>query len=280
VALGLDAFRDWWTALLREEQEVREVLAAKAELLIQSALYDRIGVAYTETRRADARIAHAIRTALGDAASVVNIGAGSGSYEPTDLEVIPVEPSETMIRQRPPALPPALLGTAEKLPLPAGSVDAALAVLTAHHWRDRPAAFAEIRRVARRRAVFFTHDPDAVFGWLDDYFPGLAGTTTSRYPRLAEFEALGSVTVEPVPVPADCADGFTAAYWRRPEAYLDAAVRANMSTFALLDERVIADGVARLARDLADRSWHRRYASLLALPRLDVGYRLVVAELL
>ena len=231
------------------------------------------------TRRADARIADAIRTALGDAASVVNIGAGLGSYEPTDLQVVPVEPSETMIRQRPTSLPPALLGTAEKLPLPAKSADATLAVLSAHHWRDRPAAFAEIRRVARRRAVFFTHDPDASFGWLDDYFPGLAGETTSRYPRLAEFDALGGVTVEPVPVPADCTDGFTAAYWRRPDAYLDESVRANMSTFALLDERVVADGVAWLARDLADRSWHRRYASLLTLPQLDVGYRLVAAEL-
>jgi SAM-dependent methyltransferase len=210
---------------------------------------------------------------------VVNIGAGSGSYEPTDLHVVPIEPSETMIRQRPRSLPPALLNTAEKLPLPAKSVDAALAVLTAHHWRDRPAAFAEVRRVARRRAVFFTHDPDAGFGWLDDYFPGLAGDTTSRYPRLAEFDALGSVTVESVPVPADCTDGFTAAYWRRPDAYLDEAVRANMSTFALLDERVVADGVARLARDLADRSWHRRHAALLTFDQLDVGYRLVVAEL-
>ena len=209
----------------------------------------------------------------------MNIGAGSGSYEPTDLRVIPVEPSETMIRQRPPSLPPAVRGSAEELPLPAKSVDAALAILSAHHWRDRTAAFAEIRRVARRRAVFFTHDPDASFGWLDDYFPGLAGKTTSRYPRLDEFDALGSVAVEPVPVPADCTDGFTAAYWRRPDAYLDEAVRANMSTFALLDEHVIADGVARLARDLADRSWHRRHASLLTLPQFDVGYRLVVAEL-
>ena len=127
--------------------------------------------------------------------------------------------------------------------------------------------------------MFFTHDPDARFGWLDDYFPGLAGETTSRYPPLAEFDALGSVSVEPVPVPADCTDGFTAAYWRRPDGYLDEAVRANMSTFAFLDERVVADGVARLARDLADRSWQGRYASLLTLRQLDVGYRIVVAEL-
>jgi hypothetical protein len=90
---------------------------------------------------------------------------------------------------------------------------------------------------------------------------------------------LGRVTVEPVRVPADCTDGFTAAYWRRPDAYLDEAVRANMSTFALLESRVVADGVARLARDLADRSWHGRYASLLTVPELDVGYRLVLVEL-
>jgi SAM-dependent methyltransferase len=217
-----------------------------------------------------------VRAALGDATSVVNIGAGSGSYEPTDLEVVPVEPSEIMIRQRPASLPPAVPGVAEALPLPDKSVDAALAFMTAHHWADRPAAFAEIRRVARKRAVFFTHDPDAPFAWLDDYFPGLAG---QRYPELSEFEVLGRVTIEPVPVPADCTDGFTAAYWRRPEAYLDEAIRANMSTFALLDDQVVADGGARLARDLADRSWHNRYASLLTLPELDVGYRLVVAEL-
>jgi hypothetical protein len=114
---------------------------------------------------------------------------------------------------------------------------------------------------------------------LDDYFPGLAGDTTSRYPQLVEFEVLGRVTIEPVPVPADCTDGFTAAYWRRPNAYVDEAIRANMSTFALLESRLVADGVARLARDLTDRSWHSRYASLLTLPELDVGYRLVVVEL-
>jgi SAM-dependent methyltransferase len=245
---------------------------------IENVLYDRIGGAYAETRRPDPRIARVIRAALGDATSIVNIGAGSGSYEPTDLAVVPVEPSELMIRQRPPSLPPAVRGVAEALPLPDKSIDAALAVLTAHHWAHRPAAFAEIRRVARRRAVFFTHDPDATFGWLDDYFPGLGGTT-SRYPQLVEFDVLGRVTIERVPVPADCTDGFTAAYWRRPNAYLDEGIRANMSTFALLDGRLVADGVARLARDLTDRSWHSRYASLLTLPELDVGYRLVVAEL-
>jgi SAM-dependent methyltransferase len=246
---------------------------------IEGVLYDQIGGSYVETRRADPRIARTIHAALGAATSVVNIGSGSGSYEPTDIPVVPVEPSDAMIGQRPPSLPAAVRGTAENLPLADKSVDAALAVLTAHHWADRRAAFAEIRRVARSRAVFFTHDPDATFGWLDEYFPGLAGGTTLRYPRLAEFEALGRAKVEVVPIPADCTDGFTAAYWRRPDAYLDETIRANMSTFALLDEHVVAHGVARLARDLADRSWHRRYASLLTMTECDVGYRLVVADL-
>jgi SAM-dependent methyltransferase len=184
-----------------------------------------------------------------------------------------------MIRQRPRSLPQALRGSAENLPLPDKSVDAALAFLSAHHWSDRRRAFTELIRVTRKRAVFFTRDPHAPFGWLDDYFPGLAGYPMSRYPGLGEFDVLGRVAVEPVPLPGDCTDGFTAAYWQRPEAYLDESVRANMSTFALLDQRVVTAGVGRLRQDLADDSWHRRYGALLSLPRLDVGYRLVVAEI-
>ena len=247
--------------------------------------YDRIdhsyrsGRAYAKTRRPDPRIARAIRAALGDSSSLVNIGAGAGSYEPTDLPVVAVEPFERMIALRPPSLPPAIRGVAEALPLADQSVDAALAVLSSHHWADRKAAFAEIRRVVRQRAVFFTHDPAAPFGWLDDYFPALAGDRVARYPEMSEFELLGRVTIEPLPVPADCTDGFTAAYWRRPEAYLDEGIRGNMSTFALLDERLVADGVGRVKRDLADGSWHNRYGALLSLRELDVGYRLVVAEL-
>ena len=242
------------------------------------AVYERIGRRYASTRRADPRIAAAIRAALGDAESVVNVGAGAGSYEPTDLRVIPVEPSATMIRQRPPELPEALVGVAEELPVESQSVDAALAVLTVHHWRDRPRAFAELRRVARRRAVVFTHDPVAGFGWLERYFPALRTRSARSYPRLEEFEALGAVSIEAVPVPADCADGFTAAFWRRPEAYLDAAVRANMSTFALLEPQVVDAGVERLARDLRSGAWQRRHGRLLELDELDVGYRLVISD--
>lgn len=243
------------------------------------AVYERIGRRYASTRRADPRIAAAIRAALGDAGSVVNVGAGSGSYEPTDLRVVPVEPSATMIAQRPPSLPQALVGAAEELPLESQSVDAALAVLSVHHWSDRPRAFAELRRVVRRRVVVFTHDPVAGFGWLERYFPALRTRSARRYPRLDEFAALGPATVEAVPIPADCADGFTAAFWRRPEAYLDPAVRANMSTFALLEPQVVDAGVERLARDLRTGAWQRRHDGLLHLDELDIGYRVVRVEL-
>ena len=191
-----------------------------------------------------------IRAALGDATSVVNIGAGSGSYEPTDLAVVPVEPSELMIRQRPPSLPTAVRGVAEALPLPDKSVDAALAVLAAHHWTDRPAAFAEIRRVARRRAVFFTHDPDRPFGWLDDFFPGLAGYTTSRYPRLVEFEVLGASHLTRH-VPADCTTAY-AASWRRPTT-ISTNPSGEHVNLRPADRRLVADVSLGRARS------HRRY---------------------
>jgi SAM-dependent methyltransferase len=246
---------------------------------VTEAIYEQIGRKYRSTRHADPRISKEIRQALGDAESIVNIGAGVGSYEPTDLRVVPVEPSQTMIRQRPASLASAMPGFAEALPLPSRSVDAALAVLTVHHWSDRPRAFAEIRRVARKRAVFFTHDPSAGFAWLDDYFPAFRTESARRYPGLREFDSLGGrVESTPVLIPADCTDGFTGAYWRRPDLYLDPNSRANMSTFALLKADAVEEGVQALERDLSNQTWHRRYGDLLELSELDVGYRIVRAE--
>ena len=243
------------------------------------AIYEHIGREYRSTRHADPRISEAIRQALGDAESIVNIGAGAGSYEPAHLTVVPVEPSTTMIQQRPTSLASAVRGFAEALPLPSKSVDAALAVLTVHHWSDRPRAFAEIRRVARKRAVFFTHDPSAGFAWLDDYFPTFRIESALRYPGLSEFDGLGGrIEATPVPIPADCTDGFTGAYWRRPDLYLDPKIRANMSTFALLETNAVEEGVQALKRDLSNQTWHRRYADLLELSELDAGYRIVRAE--
>lgn len=246
-----------------------------------TAVYDTIGRGYAGQRRADPRVAAAIRAALGDARSVVNVGAGSGSYEPVDLSVLAVEPSREMIRQRPAGAAPAVQAVAERLPLGDGSVDAALAVLTLHHWADRAAGLAELARVARRRVVIVTWDPARTGDfWLTrDYLPAVVELDAAIFPSIAEIEsALGGARVAPLPIPHDCADGFTGAYWRRPEAYLDPAVRSAMSTFARLAPAALAAGLARLADDLATGRWDARLGHLRAQRDADLGYRLVVVE--
>jgi SAM-dependent methyltransferase len=242
------------------------------------ALYDRIGVGYSAYRRPDPRIAARIADALGPARSLVNVGAGAGSYEPADRVVAAVEPSAEMVRQRPPSAAPAVRASAGRLPFRARAFDAALAVLTIHHWPDWRAGVAEMRRVARGRVVILTWDPDHPGFWLvQDYFPEILRIDRVILPRLAEIErVLGPCTVRPVPIPADCSDGFLGAYWRRPEAYLDAGARGAISTFARV--RSLDAGLARLRADLADGTWHRRHAALLAMPEIDIGYRLVIAD--
>ena len=138
-------------------------------------VYDEIGRSYTVTRRPDPRIARAIDTALGDARSVVNVGAGAGSYEPSHLRVTAVEPSPAMIRQRPSAAAPVVRAVAEHLPFADTSFDAALAVLTLHHWTDRAGGLAELARVARRRVVILTWDPSCrdLFWLTTEYFPAI-----------------------------------------------------------------------------------------------------------
>ncbi len=246
-----------------------------------TAVYDTIGRGYTGQRRADPRLAATIRAALGDARSVVNVGAGGGSYEPADLSVLAVEPSREMIRQRPAGAAPAVQAVAERLPLADGSVDAALAVLTLHHWTDRAAGLAELARVARRRVVLVTWDPARAGDfWLTrDYLPAVVERDAAIFPPLAELEgAFGGARAAPLPVPHDCTDGFLGAYWRRPEAYLEPAVRSAMSTFARLAPATLAAGLARLADDLTTGRWDARLGHLRAQPEADLGYRLVVAE--
>ena len=249
-----------------------------------SVTYDEIGRGYQTRRRPDPRIARAIRAALGDAASVVNVGAGAGSYEPADLRVVAVEPSREMIGQRSPGAAPAVQAAAEALPFPVDAFDAALAVLTLHHWRDRAAGLAELRRVSRRRVVILNWDPvgrDAF--WLTrEYLPAVVELDAMLFPTVAELEAaLGPVRAAPVPVPHDCVDGFLGAYWRRPEAYLDAGIRSAMSTFVRLAPAAAASvtaGLTRLADDLATGRWEARFGHLRAQAEADLGYRLVVAE--
>jgi SAM-dependent methyltransferase len=242
-----------------------------------SELYDSIGVGYTAVRRPDPRIAAQIRAALGDARTVVNVGAGAGSYEPADLEVVAVEPSEVMIAQRPGGAAPVVRAVAEELPFEDGSFDAAMAVLSDHHWPDRARGLAEMRRVAGR-VVLLTFDPATIHdSWLvSEYFPCAADIMTDAF-RLEEIVGhLGGARVEPVPIRHDCTDGFFLAYWRRPHAYLDPRIRAGISAFAQMDDACVEDGVRRLAEDLESGAWERRHAGLRDLVEIDLGYRLLV----
>ena len=249
-------------------------------------LYDRIGTTYTSTRRPDARIERAIHDALGDARSVVNVGAGAGGYEPADREVVAVEPSPVMIAQRPDGAAPVIRAEAERLPFADDAFDAAMAVLSDHHWKDRRRGLEELRRVARRRVVLFNIDParaDAL--WMtSEYLPAFLDLIEPRYREPGYWESelvsiLGTVRFKEVPIPHDCADGFYGAFWRRPRAYLDPVVRAGISVFAQLDPGHVGHGIAALAADLESGAWERRHRDLLALDELRLGYYVVVAEL-
>jgi SAM-dependent methyltransferase len=240
--------------------------------------YDSIGAGYARRRRPDPRIAAAIEAALGDARSVVNVGAGTGSYEPADRDVQAVEPSDVMIAQRPAHAAPCVRASAESLPFADASFDAAMAILTIHHWSDWRSGLREMARVARQRVVLLTFDVEAPEFWLTrDYFPALSALDREIMPQLdALASELGAFHATPVPIPHDCVDGFLGAYWRRPEVYLDPVARGSMSSFARIDAE---NGLKRLARDVESGAWAARNGDLLTRDALDVGYRLLVWEL-
>ncbi len=240
-------------------------------------IYDRIGQGYSALRKPDPRIAAQIHSALGDARSVVNVGAGAGSYEPFDRELVAVEPSTEMIFQRPPGSARVVQAMAEQLPFEDDSFDAAMCVLTLHHWADKAAGLREMRRVSRGRVVILTFDPAHQGNWLPDYLPELRVLDDAQMPPLSYYEeALGKVEVSPVAIPHDCIDGFLYAYWRRPEAYLDPHIRQGSSSFWALDNP--DQGLGRLEADLANGAWTKRYGHLLELNEFDAGYRLVLAH--
>ena len=245
------------------------------------AVYDAIGTGYVAHRQADPRIAQSIRAALGNAARIVNVGAGAGSYEPSDIRVVAVEPSWEMIGQRSAGHASAVQALAERLPFPDGAFDAALAVLTVHHWADRGAGLAELARVARR-VVVVTWDPACrdSFWLTTEYLPEIIKFDLPRFPSLSELaESLGGeITSQALPVPHDCVDGFLGAFWRRPDAYLDPAVRSAMSCFAQLPAERVESGLSRLANDLREGRWEAKFGHLRSLDSADLGYRLVVAE--
>jgi Methyltransferase domain len=248
-----------------------------------AATYDRIGRGYIRVRRADPRIAARVEAALGDARSVVNVGAGTGSYEPAGLEVTAVEPSEVMIAQRPPGAAPAIRATAEDLPFADDSFDAAMALITAHHWRDVPAGMRELTRVARRRVVVLTFDPEPLRGlWLvTEYFPRALEIHSDAMIPMDEQAGMltGAISVEVVPVPSGCTDSFFCALWDRPELHLDPDVRRGSSVWHVMDSAEIASGLAALSADIESGRWDERHGHLRDASELDVGLRLLVAEL-
>lgn len=240
------------------------------------ARYDSIGINYADLRIPDPRIAAAIAQALGPARTVINVGAGTGSYEPADHEVTAVEPSIEMIRKRRQPATAVVQASADALPFANNAFDAAMAILTIHHWPDKQAGLCEMRRVTKGRIVLLTFDP-AQRPWLTDYLPELARLDDAQMPAMADYARwLGPVRIEPLWVPHDCTDGFLYAYWRRPEAYLDAHIRSGSSSFWAL--RGSDAGLARLADDLQSGAWARRYGDLRTKQTYDAGYRLVIAE--
>jgi len=240
-------------------------------------LYDTIGATYTVTRRTEPRIANQIWAALGDAQTVLNVGAGTGSYEPSDRDVTAVEPSAVMRAQRPAGAAPCVAAVAESLPFADQSFDAAMAFATVEHWRDSFAGLREMRRVARR-VVVFTCDPnDTDLFWLSrDYLPEFAGLFAG-WPSLDGLAGAIGARAEPVLIPWDCADGLFEAYWRRPEAYLEDHVRRAVSTWTRVGPEAEQRAVTGLRDDLASGRWAARNRELADLGAAELGLRLLVA---
>jgi hypothetical protein len=244
--------------------------------------YDEHGHCYSARRRPDPRIASRIHTALGDARTVANVGAGSGSYEPDDRYVLAFEPSHVMRAQRPPGMAPAISARAESLPLDDKSVDAAMAILTIHHWTGQITGLKELRRIARGPVAVLTVDVTVLprYWLLADYAPEVIEINSRCFPavELVAESLGGTVSVEPIPVPADCSDGFVEAYWARPEAFLDDEIRAAQATWRSLPPGVESRAISRLAADLANGRWDKRHGHLRGQSSYDAGLVLIVSR--
>lgn len=243
-----------------------------------NAIYDDIGKNYSVMRGTDPKIAEQLYFELRGATRIVNIGAGTGSYEPENIEVVAVEPSSVMIAQRKVGVHRAEQAFAEKLPFANKSFSHAMTVLSMHHWQDRSRAFQEINRVGTEKFVAITWDPQAEPFWLTrDYFPEIYEMDQRIFPDLAELnEYFDEVTVRPLQIPSDCQDGFFAAFWKRPEAYLSSKVRQAMSPFSKIKN--LSEGLQMLEEDLASGAWTRNNHDILGLSYLDTGYRLIAAK--
>jgi len=241
-------------------------------------LYDQIGSNYRMERRPDPFVYKQIIRRLGSPEFVLNVGAGTGSYEPRSHQVIAVEPSFTMLKQRSAGAAPAVQAVAEALPFRDEAFSSAMSVLSCHHWKSRTSAFEEIGRVTTGKATFVTWDPAHEGFWLTrDYFPEILDIDRGIFPAISEFDhAFSKVEVYPLLIPSECTDGFLGAYWRRPHAYLDDQVRQSMSTFSKI--RDVSDGVERLRSDLESGVWSLENEHLLNEDELDLGYRILVVD--
>lgn len=240
--------------------------------------YDACAPTYPLQRRADPRIASQVHAALGDAQTVLNVGAGAGSYEPADRHVIAVEPSKGMRAQRPAHLAPAIDAAAEMLPLDDDSVDAAMAIITIHHWEDPIAGLREMRRVARGAVLILTFDVDvlAAFWMIRDYLPEALADDRKRFPRVETIiDALGGGTVQAVAIPSDCTDGFFESHYAKPEEYLNPAVRAAQSVWPRLPPGVEQRAIQALTADLQSGVWDGRHGHLRTQPTYEGGLRLI-----
>lgn len=242
--------------------------------------YEQHGRSYARHRRGDPRIAERIAGALGDARTVLNVGAGTGSYEPTDRWVLAVEPSAAMRAERPAGAAPVICARAESLPLDDGAVDAAMACVTIHHWEPPAAGLRELRRVARGPVVVFTFELDALPPWQLEFLAEGIAIERPRFPAIADVAAAlgGRTRVERIPTPGDCLDGFFEAFWRRPEALLDPSIRSSQSMWALLAPGTEQRIVARLSAALSSGAWDAAHGHLRAQDSYDGALRLVISE--
>jgi hypothetical protein len=242
--------------------------------------YEAHGAGYIVRRQPDPRIAAIVHAALGDARTVINVGAGAGSYEPADRHVVAVEPSAAMRAQRPPHLAPALDATAERLPFDDNSFDAAMAMITIHQWSDVDGGLRELRRVSRGPVAILTFDAEALPDlWLNEYVPEVIATERARFPTIDHVATVlgGEIEVIAVPIPIDCTDGFGEAYYARPEAFLEPDVRAAQSGWVLTDPDAITRGITKLADDLTSGRWDERHGHLCSQPERVGAVRLIVA---
>ncbi|MBS0291320.1 MAG: class I SAM-dependent methyltransferase [Proteobacteria bacterium] len=243
--------------------------------------YGRIGTVYRNYRVADPEIAAAVHAALGNARTVLNIGAGTGSYEPVDRTVTPVEPSATMRERRPAHLPVAVDAYAEQLPFADGAFDAAMGTFTVHQWANLSAGLSEVRRVTRGPVVFLTCDPERLSTyWLHEYAPEVIATEASRYPELSALAAGlgGEIAITPVPIPLNCTDGFNDAYYGRPEMLLDPAARLACSSWSFVDLAAVSRFDTELARELENGEWDRKHGHLRRQAYLRGALVLVISK--